>query len=93
MGGAGAFGAWYDNCMNQNRVVEALGWFGVIAILAAYALHTFSVIDDGIGYQLLNLGGALGIIVSSIDNKNYQPILLNVVWAVIAVSGLVKAWF
>ncbi len=79
--------------MNQNRFVEALGWLGVSCIVSAYALTTTGVISNGLLYQSLNLIGAIGIIVSSLDNKNYQPIVLNLIWAVIAVIGIVSLWF
>jgi hypothetical protein len=79
--------------MNQNRFLESLGWVGVASILLAYALHTFGVLDTGLWYQMLNLAGALGIVVSSIDNKNYQPIILNLIWAGIAVVGIVNSLF
>ncbi len=79
--------------MNQNRFIEALGWVGVGCIVAAYALHTLAVIENGLLYQALNLGGALGIVVSSLDNKNYQPVVLNLIWAGIALIGIVSVWF
>lgn len=79
--------------MNQNRFIEALGWLGVACIVSAYALMTMDVISSGLLYQSLNLIGALGIVVSSLDNKNYQPIALNLIWAVIAVIGIVSLWF
>lgn len=79
--------------MNQNRFIEALGWLGVGCIISAYALHTLAVIDAGLWYQSLNLAGALGIVISSLDNKNYQPIALNLIWAGIALIGIAGVWF
>lgn len=75
----------------QEKIIELFGWYGTVAILGAYALLSFGVIEAGSAtYQLLNLTGVLGIIAVSIPKKNYQPVVLNLVWAVIAVIALVK---
>lgn len=75
----------------QEKIIELFGWYGTVAILGAYALLSFGVIEAGSPtYQLLNLTGALSIIVVSIPKKNYQPAVLNFVWAVIAIIALIK---
>lgn len=74
--------------MNR-KLIELLGWYGVIAILGAYALLSFSVIKSNtLLYQLLNLTGAIGIVVHSFGKKAYQPGVLNIVWALIALVAL-----
>jgi len=78
--------------MNHNRVVEALGWIGVVCIVLTYGLLTLEVVEIGLLYQLLNLAGALGIVMSSLDNKNYQPVVLNLIWAGIALIGIAGLW-
>jgi hypothetical protein len=71
--------------------VNILGWYGVLAILAAYILLTFHVIGSGSSwYQALNLTGALGLIVEAFSKKDFQPVALNIVWAIVAVIGLIK---
>ncbi len=68
---------------------EIVGWYGVIAILLAYVLSTFMVIQaNSLGHQLLNLTGSIGIIVSAISKKDYQPVVLNVVWGLVALISL-----
>lgn len=67
-----------------------VGWYGAAAILIAYALTSFGVLrSDSLVYQLLNLTGALGIAVISITKKAYQPAVLNIVWAVVAIAAVV----
>ena len=77
--------------MKQSRIVDILGWYGLIAILLAYILTSFQVIDIGsIWFPLLNGSGALGIIRASLLHKAYQPALLNIIWFVVAVIVLIR---
>jgi hypothetical protein len=71
--------------------VEIIGWFSVILIVAAYALLSFGILQSGsVTYQAMNLVGALGIIYHSVTKKDYQPAVLNVIWALIAIFALLK---
>lgn len=75
-------------------LVEAIGWYGTVAIVAAYALVSFKLVGaDGFVYQFLNLTGAAGIVGVSLHKKAYQPATLNIIWTVIALVALVgMAW-
>ncbi len=75
----------------KHFVAEALGWYGVGALLSAYALSSFEVLTpDSLPYLLLNITGAIGIVVDALGQKNYQPAVLNVVWSLIGVIALVR---
>lgn len=76
----------------MNTLIEALGWYGTIAIVTAFALTSFGVIhpSDSL-YLALNITGAVGIIVVSYRKKAYQPAVLNVVWLLIAVISIFKS--
>jgi hypothetical protein len=78
--------------MNQKRlIVEIAGWYGAVAILLAYGLVSFSLVASAsLGYQLLNLTGALGLVVNSLFKKDYPPVALNAVWMLIAVIALLQ---
>jgi len=83
--------------MKKNRkytvLIEEIGWIGVLLILLAYGLLSFGVIDSGdFWYHVLNLVGALGIMVDALAVKNYQPVVLNIVWALIALYSIVKVF-
>jgi hypothetical protein len=68
---------------------EALGWIGIILVLTAYGLITFEVIPAGsLLFMGLNLVGAIGIALDAWEDKNIQPVVLNIIWAVIAVVGI-----
>ena len=70
---------------------EFAGWAGVLSILLAYALLTFDVLSaDQAAYHILNLVGGAGIIIDAVADKNYQPVVLNLIWAVIAVYAIVR---
>jgi hypothetical protein len=71
---------------------EIIGWIGVLLILLAYILTTFGVIKpQELTYGFLNFFGAIGIITSSYGKRDFQPILLNVVWLIVAAAGIFKS--
>jgi len=71
-------------------VVEAVGWYGTAAILAAYALTSFGAIEQGPLYQALNLTGAAGVGVICWRQRTWQPFWLEVVWGTVALIALVQ---
>lgn len=77
--------------INRKSVAEFVGWYGTFAILLAYALISFKVIpSSGYLYQILNLTGAIGIVIISVVKKAKQPAALNIVWAAIAFLAMVS---
>lgn len=77
--------------MKKNIVVEIIGWYGVLAILGAYALLSFGFLNsNSLIYQILNGTGALGIAYDAFKDKNYQPAVLNVIWLIIAVIAIIN---
>lgn len=74
-----------------NKLISALGWYGVLAILTAYALVSFDVITTkGYAYQILNLSGAIGIVIETVYKKDKQPAVLNAVWATVALIAIIQ---
>lgn len=70
---------------------EVVGWLGAFAILLAYALNSFELIlPDSTTYQGLNFVGALGIVYNAAKAKNYPPMILNLIWAIIGLVALAK---
>lgn len=75
----------------RNALPEIAGWYGAAAIVAAYALVSFEVVEsDSALFQTLNLTGALGIVWVSVIKRAWQPAALNVMWAVIAAVALIS---
>lgn len=79
---------------NQLRKsIELLGWIGIVLVLLAYFLNNFEIIETtNLLYPLMNFTGAIFIIGSSLDNKDWQPVVLNIIWALIALAGLVQVF-
>lgn len=79
--------------MKRNKAIELIGWLGVLLILTAYILNSLQIISSSdYLYSLLNLLGAIGIIIDALKDKNYQPVFLNIVWGIIAIVALIKAF-
>jgi hypothetical protein len=78
----------------MKKLVDIYGWYGMAAIIVAYALASFSVIDaTGMAFQIMNGTGALGIVFVSFRNKAYPPGVLNILWTLVAVAALVRKFF
>jgi len=77
--------------MKPSVVTETFGWIGVAAILGAYALLTMQVlVGTDWQFHALNAVGGVGIIVDAAAQKNWQPVVLNVVWLAIATIGIAQ---
>ena len=75
----------------MKKFIELFGWYGTIAIVTAYALVSFSILQStDIAYQLLNATGALGIVLISFYKRAYQPGVLNIIWTIIAVAAIIN---
>ncbi len=71
--------------------IEILGWIGAVMILVAYALSNFGILGPtDFVYQILNIFGALAIVYHSLTKKDYQPVVLNIIWAMVAVLAILK---
>lgn len=78
---------------NNNKIINltigTFGWISAVLVVAAYALSSFSVLPTtSISYILMNLVGAIGLLVVSVKNRNYQTVLTNAVWLIVALIGI-----
>lgn len=77
--------------MKNNPWSDIAGWYGTVAIILAYALNSAGYIQStSTTYQLLNLSGAIGMIMMGLLKRVYQPAVLNTVWAAIAIFALIQ---
>lgn len=75
----------------MTRAAGLFAWYGVAAILVAYALVSFDLLDsDSLTYQLLNATGAAGVMIISFVRRAYQPVVLNFTWTLIAVIAILR---
>ena len=73
--------------------MEGLAWYGTAAILGAYALNSSDSLDmvgGKIGYQVLNTTGATGVGLVCWRRRTWQPLVINVTWAVIGATALLS---
>ena len=78
--------------MNQ-KLAAVIGWIAACLIVLAYVLNSFSFIAATSAiYQVLNLFGGIGIVVSALATKNYPSAGLNIFWSIIAIVSLVRIW-
>ncbi len=74
--------------------MEIFGWYGTAAILGAYALVSFSLLDaQNIWFQILNVSGGIGVAGVSLHKQAYQPAMLNIVWSIIGLIAIAQILF
>jgi hypothetical protein len=74
-----------------HRAASFSGWYGIGAVLLAYALLNFGVFDtQNLWYLLLNLTGAIGILFEAYDRRDYPVSFLNIIWALVALYGIAR---
>jgi dolichyl-phosphate-mannose--protein O-mannosyl transferase len=72
--------------------VEVVGWAGALAVLVAYGLVSAErVTSRSWTYQLLNIGGAIGLVINSSWNGAVPSAVVNLVWIGIGVYALRSA--
>jgi hypothetical protein len=76
--------------MTKKNAISMLGWIGITLILVAYGLLSFNLIVKGNLYDVLNLVGALFVVIDAFDDKAYPPAILNIIWFLIALISLVS---
>jgi len=77
--------------LKPSWLTEVAGWYGMIALILAYALVSFNIIaGDGLPFQLLNLTGGIGLILVAASKKVLQSVLLNIFWALIGIIAIVR---
>ena len=70
---------------------EIIGWSGAILILVAYILLNLNLLNPAsLSYQALNIAGAIGIIYHSFSKRDYQPIVLNLIWGLVALFAVIN---
>ena len=71
--------------------IELWGWYGITAVVGAYALSTFNVLEaGGVLHSLLNLTGSCGVGLVCLRKRAWQGFWLEAVWAGIAITALIR---
>jgi hypothetical protein len=70
------------------------GYLGVVLILLAFLLlQAHRLHGNGLTYQVMNILGALGVMLSLLfGNFNLSAFLLEVAWVAIGIFGVLSNW-
>jgi hypothetical protein len=78
----------------QKMIVTALGWYGMAAILIAFASVSLQLLQPTSPlYLLLSLSGATGLVIETLSKKDYPEVALNIVYGIIALIALARILF
>jgi hypothetical protein len=74
---------------DERKLIDFLGWYGMVAILIAYILLTYGYLTtQSASWQVLNLTGSVGLAINSIARKALPEFWLNGIFALVAITGL-----
>lgn len=69
---------------------ELFGWLGAILILAAYYYISSGKLESGsLKFQLLNIWGAIFLVIYTYQHNAFASMVVNIIWAIIGVRSLV----
>ena len=67
-----------------------VGWLGTLSYIIAYLLLSIGKLKaEQKTYHLLNIAGAVGLVVNAIHLKDYPNIIVNIVWFAIGFTALI----
>ena len=71
--------------------IQAVGWVGTALIVLAYFLVSGEHVNGKSRiYQLMNLGGAIGVGINVFHQQAWPALALQITWAIIAIVSLVR---
>lgn len=71
--------------------VNIIGWIGAVEVVIAYALNSNGTLkSDSYLFQILNLTGAIFLIVRTWVDHSWPSMVINIVWTAVAIIALVK---
>jgi len=73
-----------------DKLLDILGWIGTALILLGYGLYSTGVVPDVIIYHWLNLIGSIGVAAISYRRKVWQPVVINVTFAIFAFIAILR---
>lgn len=70
---------------------QIIGWIGMVLILAAYFLVSFEILSvENIWYQLMNIVGSIGLVLVASARRDWQPMVLNIIWILIGAVAVLR---
>ncbi len=69
--------------------IELGSWYGVIVILVAYMGVSFGLFKPTDGFPIFfNITGSLTMLLDAWKDRNWQPVVINIIWILIAMVTL-----
>lgn len=76
--------------MSGKTLIDIVGWIGSAEVILAYVMISYYTVTSKLLYQLLNLTGAIFLIVNTFYYHAYPSTFTNLVWVTIALVALVR---
>lgn len=71
--------------------IDILGWIGSVEVLLAYGLNSYQKLrSDSLAFYILNLTGAIFLIIYTVYKEAYASAFINIVWVIIAALALAR---
>ncbi|MFA5750506.1 MAG: hypothetical protein WC895_04800 [Candidatus Shapirobacteria bacterium] len=78
--------------MKEKRYESIAGWIGVLCVFFAYMSVTLEWMTiHNMIYLVLNIIGSIALTIEEYPKKDWQPVVLNVVWLGVALIGVGRA--
>ena len=62
----------------------------ILILIAYYLISSKRLEAKSILYQMLNFGGAVGIVINAFYHRAFPSLALNTIWAVIALWAIIS---
>jgi len=70
---------------------QIIGWIGMVLFLVAYFSVSFDILAvHNIWFQLMNIVGSIGLVLVASARRDWQPMVLNIVWILIGVIAILR---
>lgn len=71
---------------SELKMADICGWYGMCAMIFGYALVSLRMLEaDGLTYQLLNITGAIGLLIVAESKHVIQSVIVNFFWILIGI--------
>lgn len=75
----------------KTNSIQIVGWLGIILIIGAYFAVSFSYLSpQSIVYQGMNIIGSIGLGIEAFSKRDYQPVVLQIIWIMIAIFAILQ---
>ena len=73
----------------MNLVIEIVGWAGAALVLAGYGLLSAHKLNSrSVTYQMLNIGGSIGLVINTLWNGAIPSAVVNLIWMAIGAHAV-----